>query len=423
MPHTGQELSFRQFLKELGFFWHVVSLGIAVMLLTTLFHGLEFYYFTVLNTDSVLLHMVADFTIAFLVLGWMVFTLYAYRKRFVKMVSRHEAQFRRLLSTTEEAVIFADASGLITFWNPAAQKLTGLASADAIGKPVKEVLTLRPSANLGRDISELTGSDGRTRAVNFSELHLDNGKGELETQAFILRDVSEWLLHQAQMERSERLASLGHMAAGVAHEIGNPLASISGIIQLLQRKTTDAYQIEQLGRVRQNIDRITKIVRDMVDFSRAKNPEPVLIQLGAVVHDAVGLIRHDARCRNVHFEIQADEQLPPVKAVADQITQVMLNLLLNAVDALEETTNPEIVIHIHNHANNVLLSVTDNGKGIPPALHSKVFEPFFTTKEPGKGTGLGLPVAHHILKSCGATIQVSSIPGNTTFTIQFPIAA
>ena len=132
-----------------------------------------------------------------------------------------------------------------------------------------------------------------------------------------MRDLTERAIRQAQMERNERLASLGHMAAGVAHEIGNPLTAISSVIQLLQRRILDPVQLRQLERVRENISRITKIVRDLVDFSRPASPEVSRLNINDPIRDSIGLLRHDARCRNVDFQLQLQPDLPTIQAVPD----------------------------------------------------------------------------------------------------------
>src|SRR5690606_13703420 len=190
------------------------------------------------------------------------------------------------------------------------------------------------------------------------------------------------------------------------HEIGNPLTAISSIIQLLQRKIKDETQLDQLGRVRENINRITRIVRDLVDFSRPKSPEFSTMNLNDTINEALGLLKHDARCRNVQFNLELESNVRPIHAVPDQLYQVFLNFILNAVDACDGILQPQVTLRSESDDSNVIIQIIDNGAGIPPAIKERIFEPYFTTKEVGKGTGLGLSVSHNIISSLGGNINV-----------------
>src|SRR5699024_3460558 len=167
-----------------------------------------------------------------------------------------------------------------------------------------------------------------------------------------------------QAQHSERLATIGHMAAGVAHEVGNPLTAISSIVQVSQRKTDDPFLQEQLDKVRKHIQRISKIVRDLVDFSRPSSREIQTMQLNEIVESAVGLLRNDARSKEVNFNLNLSPEIPSLSGVPDQIHQVIVNILLNAVDAANSLKNPEVGVKTWKEHGEVKLSIIDNGKGI-----------------------------------------------------------
>ena len=244
-----------------------------------------------------------------------------------------------------------------------------------------------------------------------SYVDLEN-KIEERTQA--LRDA------QFQISHQEKMASLGLLAAGVAHEIGNPLTSISSMAQIIKRKVKDQNFIEYLNTILKNIERIRKIVRELVDFARPSSYEAADTNVNEIIGNAVGIVKYDRRAKSINIELELDNNLPTVFLVADQLLQVFLNILINAVDALKEDQN-RIVIRSQKHGGNIIIQFEDEGIGIEPENISKIFEPFYTTKKVGKGTGLGLSVTYGIVKNLNGSIDVQSEPGKgTIFTITLP---
>jgi signal transduction histidine kinase len=231
-----------------------------------------------------------------------------------------------------------------------------------------------------------------------------------------LRKAQFQILHQ------EKMASLGLMAAGIAHEIGNPLASISSLVQVMQRRVKDPALQDHLDDLQEQVKRITRIVRELVDFSRPKSAEPQWVDVNEVVRSAVGLVRFDRRAKDVRFETDLAEELPPVRCVPDQLQQVLFNLLVNALDAVEGKGR-RIVVRSWAEEDSVAVSVADDGIGIPEAIRQKIFEPFFTTKPVGRGTGLGLTVSYGIVRNFGGTLDVESREGQgSTFTVRLPLS-
>lgn len=242
------------------------------------------------------------------------------------------------------------------------------------------------------------------------------------------RDLSEKRILEKQLIHTQKMESIGTLAAGIAHEVGNPLASISALVQVAQRSTQDPFINEKLGLVKSQITRISKIIRDLVDFSRPSNYELRLTDINQNINEAVEITKVGTKARDINFRLELDEKIPLLPLIADQIQQVFVNILLNAVDAISEVEEKnkqhEIIIksEINPSEDTVLLFFSDTGKGINEENYIKVFEPFFTTKKEGKGTGLGLWVSYGIVKSFQGEIKVkSAVNKGTTFIIILPI--
>ncbi|GAB4334295.1 MAG: hypothetical protein Kow0037_12890 [Calditrichia bacterium] len=226
---------------------------------------------------------------------------------------------------------------------------------------------------------------------------------------------------QFQIMQQEKMASLGLMAAGIAHEIGNPLTSISSLAQLLKRRLKDETNQNYLATIMKNIDRISRIVRDLVDFSRPSNFQAAMTDVNEVAQAALGIVKYDGRSKRIEFHLELDRQIPSTYLVADQLLQVFINILFNAVDAMENH-GTDLTLRTYHDASYIYIDITDTGCGIAPEQLNKIFEPFYTTKDVGKGTGLGLSVSYGIIKNFNGDIKVKSEPGKgTTFTIKLPI--
>jgi len=226
---------------------------------------------------------------------------------------------------------------------------------------------------------------------------------------------------QYQIIHQEKMASLGLMAAGIAHEIGNPLTSISSLIQMLRRRNQNEEMREYLDTILENIQRISKIVRQLVDFSRPTSDQPQSTDVNSVIRSAVGIIKFEERAKNINFHVDLDQNLPLVKLIPDQLQQVIINILVNAIDAME-SSGEDLYVQTRKMNHSIQIKIKDTGIGIPKEHVKRIFEPFFTTKEVGKGTGLGLTVSYGIVKKFGGDIRVESTPGKgTEFTIILPV--
>ena len=226
---------------------------------------------------------------------------------------------------------------------------------------------------------------------------------------------------QAQIMHQEKMASLGLMAAGIAHEIGNPLTSISSMAQIIKRKNTDDKTLEYVSNILKNINRISRIVRELVDFSKPTTHKAAPSDINEIITSAVGIIKYDRRSKNIRYGLDLDHDLPKVTVVADHLMQVFLNILINAVDA-SEGIGEEISVSSHSENGNIVIVFKDEGCGIPQESLNRIFEPFYTTKDVGKGTGLGLTVSYGLIKKLHGEIKVSSnLNKGSVFTIMLHI--
>ena len=240
------------------------------------------------------------------------------------------------------------------------------------------------------------------------------------------RTTAELQTTQDQLIRSARLAAVGRLSAGVAHEIGNPLAAIRGLLDLLRLGDLDpAEEKEFIARIGRETERIHYTIRDLLDFSRNEPTQEGRIEssadLGEVVSDTVKLIDRQTRFRDIDLALALDEGLPRVRGDHERLRQLLLNLLFNAADALGG--KGRIELRASNGGGTVQLTVEDNGPGIDREIIGQVFDPFVTTKGAGQGTGLGLAVCHTIVERLGGSIEASNREqGGAAFEVRLPAA-
>jgi hypothetical protein len=286
---------------------------------------------------------------------------------------------------------------------------------------VLALLIQRPLAELQEKIARLQSGDLNVR-VNFAGRNDEIGDlgrrfNEMVVQ---LRATREELqrLHRTQMTRAEHLATLGELAAGLAHEIRNPLAGIAGVMEIVGRELPETSPSrEVLKEVQQEVLQIKKILSDLLDYARPREPEFRPGDLNEVAERAVTLARQQALTRPIEFEFVSAPGLPPVDHDVTQIQQVLLNLLLNAIQAIKESGRIRLELSAENSS--AVITVSDTGHGIAPENLRKVFRPFFTTK--GHGTGLGLSLAHGIIEAHGGRIEAASELGKgSRFTVWLP---
>ena len=357
------------------------------------------------------------------------------RDRLASKLELNQQYLKSILLTSDSAIMMVDENEKFIAWNSGAEKIFGYSENEVIGKPssfllpegekYKEELQQIKENTKNSDFTKILETerktkDGRILSVKLSVSKLPGNNGDYGGRSIVIKDFTEFKKLQAQIDQSEKLAVIGQLAAGVAHEIGNPLASISSLVQILQRKTKDMFFSEQLSNIKENIDRISKIVRELVDFSRPPSYEKEPQDVSDIIKTAVGIVKYDKRVRKVKFETDLKPLLPKVNVAADQVLQVFVNIMINALDAIEG--NGTIHVKSNHDRKYIFVEITDNGCGMDKITIEKIFDPFFSTKGVGKGTGLGLSVSYGIIKQFNGEITVKSkLNEGSTFTVMLPI--
>jgi PAS domain S-box-containing protein len=398
------------------------------------------------------------------------------RKQWEEALSKSERRYRQLTEASQDAIIVADQEGRITLFNPAAERIFGYAANEVAGQPLtvlvppefqdrhqaglRRYLETRQSHVIGR-LLELRGrrKDGVEFPLELSLSAIDVGD-ELQFLGAI-RDTTERERMRTALVQSEKLASIGLLSAGVAHEINNPLAYVGnnlavlerdlrGLMELLnvyeagreclaqvdpetaQRARTLAEELDlpyvrdNLGRVltrtREGVQRVARIVQNLRGLARTDRPQLEDALLSELVETSLELIRGRLQRRGIRIE--QNLQVRQLRCVPAQISQVILNLLVNALQAIEAKAQDQggvIRIVSRLEQKEVIIEIADSGCGINPQDLDRLFDPFFTTKPVGEGTGLGLSITHGIITGHGGRIEVDSTPGKgSCFHIHLP---
>lgn len=286
---------------------------------------------------------------------------------------------------------------------------------------VLAVVVHRPMSELQEKIAQVREGD-LTVSVNFANRNDEIGDlgSDFNDMVRQLRESREEIqrLHSTQMSRAEHLATLGELAAGLAHEIRNPLAGIAGVIEIIGRdlpKESPARSV--LKDVRSEVQHINRIVSELLEIARPKSPEFRVADLNATAEHAVMFARDQANSRGIGIELLKDSMEQLIEHDTSQIHQVLLNLLLNGVQACDN--GGKVSLEVTHDDESAQLIVVDNGKGIPPEILSNIFRPFYTTK--GNGTGLGLSLARRMVENHGGHLDVDSWVGKgSRFTVTLP---
>jgi PAS domain S-box-containing protein len=335
-------------------------------------------------------------------------------------------RFSNVVHYTVNPIQITDAEGKMIYVNPAFEKASGYAKEELIGcdpnllsskKYPKEfwqrIWTIISSGRVWNGEIENRRKNGDALFTQLLISPIIDNDGKVVGYLGSHRDITEQKQLEQQLMHSQKMESIGTLAAGIAHEVGNPLASISSIVQVLLRTISDDFAKDKLGLVEAQVHRITKIIRDLVDFSRPSNYQIQPTDVVKTLTDAVEIVKMGKKAKEITFVTHVRRQVPILPLVPDQISQVFINILLNAVDALHGKRGT-ITSEVERDNERVRVTITDNGQGIAPENMSKIFEPFFTTKPVGEGTGLGLWVSYGIVRSFGGDITVASAWGQGT---------
>ena len=296
------------------------------------------------------------------------------------------------------------------------------AKKDVVGEDCSKICPLCPPKVMDGEISYdlYKGLFGNKQQVfQITSAPVRNMAGEINGVLKLIQDVTEVKKLEEQVLHSEKLAALGRLAAGVAHEIGNPLTSISSFVQILKTRAQDDFSKENLDIIHHHIQRISQIVRQMSQFSKLPEMDIKETSINDVIESSLEIIRYDKKLKGIEIRKEMATDLPPVYVDHGYLVQVLINLLLNAADACENGGGT-IYIKSMQDNNSVMVQLADTGTGIPEEYLGSIFDPFFTTKE--KGTGLGLPLSYEIVKKFGGDLTVTSQEGaGTVFSIILPV--
>jgi PAS domain S-box-containing protein len=334
-----------------------------------------------------------------------------------------------IVESLNVGVLAVDLGGMVESWNTRMEQLFGVKRQDAVGHQLRALLPEELAAEIAarRDEEQITGiykqrlhHQGKFLTLNVSITPLVSKSGERIGRLLLFDDVTQRERMEEQMTQTEKLTSLGLLAAGVAHEVNTPLAVISNYIQMLAKQMPDDDPRHAIiDKIVKQTFRASEIVNNLLNFSRTGAADLADIDVNRVVEETLSLVAHPLKTSQIHIVKQLGESLPPVRGSANKLQQVFLNLFLNARDAMPAGGMLEIRTAAHNGS--VEVEVADTGAGIPREHIHRIFDPFFTTKSNGRGTGLGLSVSYGIIKEHAGKIDVRSTPGKgTSFHVEFP---
>ena len=352
--------------------------------------------------------------------------------RFFEMVRVGKEQWEATFHALAEGIVLVDGGGVIRRANDAMAAVAGNSVAALVGQRLgpalfgepQSVAELIAATRAGRRAAPIVRRSARGRILRLSASPLAAGSDA--AAVVVVEDVTEQKALEGQLLQSEKLASVGTMVSGVAHELNNPLTSIAGLSEFLleQKGGEDDPAREHLRVINDQAERASRIVRNLLSFARKSPAEQAPIDLGDVAQRTVALMGYELRRNGITVETSIAPDLPPVLGNRDQLQQVMLNLLTNASHAVQDRPGDaprRIEVSVRTAGDRVELRVGDTGVGIPAESLAQIFDPFFTTKPPGEGTGLGLFLSYGIAESHGGTLAVASQPGNgATFTLTLP---
>jgi PAS domain S-box-containing protein len=341
-----------------------------------------------------------------------------------------------IFESMDSGILVLDLDSRVVRWNRAMESLYGRKRGEVLGRRLEEVFppafleALRSSLVLGEgeEIANiyklhLPSADGRSLMVNVSVAPFQVGSGERCGTVLILDDMTARVRLEEQLQHSEKMASIGLLAAGVAHEVNTPLAGISSYAQMLRgRLEADDARSELLEKIEKQTFRASKIINNLLNFARSSPAEFETLDVNKIVLDVLSLLEHQLERAHIKVRQELAESLPAVRGNENRLQQVFFNLILNAKDAMPR--GGWLTLATRAEDDTLIVEVRDTGHGIPKEHVRRIYDPFFTTKGLGRGTGLGLSVSYGILQEHGGAIFVESAPGQgTTFQVALPALA
>ncbi|MGA2810732.1 MAG: ATP-binding protein [Candidatus Acidiferrum sp.] len=355
--------------------------------------------------------------------------LYTSLEQKASEIARLKDFSENIVESLNVGVLAVDLRGVVESWNTRMEQLFGVTRQDAVGRLLDTLVPEELATEIAVRGSEEQVSgiykqrlqhQGLALTVNVSITPLVSKSGERIGRLLLFDDVTQRERMAEQMTQTEKLTSLGLLAAGVAHEVNTPLAVISNYIQMLAKQLPDNDPKQALiEKIVKQTFRASEIVNNLLNFSRTGAGELADIDLNRVVEETLSLVAHPLKTSQIKIVRELGDGLPAVRGSANKLQQVFLNLFLNARDAMPSGGMLEVRTGAHNGS--VEVEIADTGAGIPRELIHRIFDPFFTTKASGRGTGLGLSVTYGIIKEHAGKIDVRSTPGKgTSFHVEFP---
>jgi len=326
-----------------------------------------------------------------------------------------------IIESAPAGIVTIDSSMKVKYWNKEMETMTGIKRSASHNVSIMNLLPWLTKEMITRN--EPNEAMIQSPSMQWFRINISPFKDPSGGYVVIIEDITEKKKMEEQLLHSSKLVSIGRLTAGISHEIGNPLASISSLVQELRSQKIISEEDKQftedsLRTINSHIERIVKIVRSLGDFARISASEKAFTNISEIFDRTINLLSYDKRFKNIKFVRDIDD-IPPIKLNPDQIQQVFFNLMLNAMDAMPE--GGTLSVSIKDDANFIEISFTDTGAGIDETTLDRVFDPFYTTKMPGKGTGLGLSICYGIIRDHNGTITVKSKKNEgTTFIIRIP---
>lgn len=374
--------------------------------------------------------------VAIVVMIWATFL----RSALMKQVSQHREQaaqdqklehlYAELVEHASDVVLRLDRYGTIIAINKAGADLLGFPIGELIGKSLSKFMPESTSDSLTFEgskeyaMSDLVLLDRQREPVNLEmSLRRERVDGKTRSVEIIARNITERRRYEAQLRQSERMQAMGLLAGGVAHDFNNYLTVILNFTDLALESQPNEEISQMLAEIRKAGLLASEMSRHMIDFSRRQVKPPSKLHLNAIINDLQRML-HSALGKQIELKLQLATGLPGVMADVGSLEQMLMNLILNARDAISDGGKVTIRTLPGEPNKTVVLEVSDTGAGIDAATQAKLFQPFFTTKEPDKGTGLGLASVQRIMLKLGGSVQVESKSGEgTTIRLIFPVAA
>jgi two-component system NtrC family sensor kinase len=353
---------------------------------------------------------------------------------------RQQQEFaRRLVDNFPDLILVLDTNAHYTFVSPRSKEILGyepqeIAAMDfgqcAHPEEMPAVRALYDDIVAGTQMFaslevRVRHKQGDWRRILFNFSPISDEQGNIEGVVLSGRDVTDLKRLEEQLIQAEKLAAMGQMLAGVAHELNNPLTAILGVTELLrERAAPDEASKRQLELTHRQARRAARIVQNLLEFSRPASPQKKSLDVNNLIERTLQLHGHSLRRNNVEVEFHPQGKLPGVVGDANQLIQVFLNLVTNAEQAIREVRETgRLQIRLGRSGNRLSIAFQDDGVGIRPEALPRIFDPFYTTKRPGGGTGLGLSICMSIIREHGGTIEAESLPaGGSAFTVFLPAA-